>query len=375
MKKLLFAILLVFTFSSCGLIDDAFRDEPVLTSETGILTEQIPGDEYVGTHLLTDGVTVTPLQSLTINLSSRQYLGNRVQLMGFLNEENGVFEVTGVSVLELTDQSVAQVSFATYRNTDWGIQLKYYDDWELTETDDEITFFAPALTDEADNDMVTILQFPFDSPNSSISDFTTQFYPEITNPSFHQIGADNLDAFKLEIETPNVDYFLLRDDMIYQLSFVAGENFIAANKRVFNEMVSEFRFVGFTVEAEGAVEAAEEISTDDSAELPAFESLPYHFTAQYPQNWYYAGSRGAESNILRHYGFSDEPLTDENEILSLDVISDASPSSTARKVYESGGILSIYITIDGQNYRVRGDSSYESIMLSMTGSITPVVVE
>ena len=129
MKKsaLLLGALIIFV-TGCG-IDDAFRDEPELTSLTGILSEQKSNDAVAGTHLLYqdegDGDVEIPVRSLSVNLSGSNYLDNRVQIIGFLNQDDGVFEVTGISVVEALHEIVKDPKLAEYKNTDFGKKYSF----------------------------------------------------------------------------------------------------------------------------------------------------------------------------------------------------------------------------------------------------------
>ncbi|MBD3360726.1 hypothetical protein GF366_02910 [Candidatus Peregrinibacteria bacterium] len=389
--------------------DEYVRDEAETMSMTGILTEQKSGDDFSGTHLLTDENDVaTPLRSLSINLSNSQYLNNKVKVMGFKNPDDQVFEVTGISVTEVLEDEDEEADFIGYKNTDFGIQLKYYDDWEIEERPDKISFHAPS--EDGEGDSIEISQFIYayepvipeeEGQISALTSFMDERHPEIDEYEFKVIGVDNLDAVKVLKSGEMVDYYIYRSGLVYRISFIENENFNEENKKIFNEMISEFRFTGFTVEEDEIIDSgfeeettteetsAEETGVEEISEVPeidmeltSFESLPYHFSAKYPSNWYYAGSRGTEEGVRHHYGFSDESVTDENEIISLDVISDDLPPGTninfpngnGVKVIENGKI-NIYASIDNQNYRVSGPVEYESLMIVMADSITPIEIE
>ncbi|MEK7085520.1 MAG: hypothetical protein AAB953_00705, partial [Patescibacteria group bacterium] len=148
MKKILIflsAFLGIFLLPACGL-KDQFVQEPDLVSITGILSEQKNVDKENGTHFLTNEANEkTPLRSVIINLSGDEYLNNKVQVMGFNNEDDGVFEVTGISVLEILSEKTKQNKLIDYKNTEAGFQLKYYDDWKVDEEKNgDIVFTAPS---------------------------------------------------------------------------------------------------------------------------------------------------------------------------------------------------------------------------------------
>lgn len=141
------------------------------------------------------------------------------------------------------------------------------------------------------------------------------------------------------------------------------------------------------VEGENPVESAEKTVvslTDEGAEESAivkegyryFESSPYDFNAQYPSSWYFSGTSGGD-DVLHHYGFSNEPVENGNELVSIDIISGDLPSGssvsvgthTGIKVY-SGSEVAIYIKReDGLLYKIHGGSENESYIIDMAASI------
>ena len=108
-----------------------------------------------------------------------------------------------------------------------------------------------------------------------------------------------------------------------------------------------------------------------------FESLPYHFKAQYPANWYYSGQSGGEDSALHHYGFSNEPIEDSNELVSLDIVSSAASGGSSVSVgghqgtkVISGDTVAIYILRDdGKYYKIHGSVGNESYVMEIAASI------
>ncbi len=141
------------------------------------------------------------------------------------------------------------------------------------------------------------------------------------------------------------------------------------------------------VEGENPVESAEKTIvnlTDTGAEEAAtvkegyryFESSPYDFNAQYPSNWYFSGTNGG-GDVSHHYGFSNEPVENGNEMVSIDIVSGSLPSGssisvgshTGVKVYD-GGEMAIYIKRDdGLLYKVHGGAENEQYIIDMAASI------
>lgn len=409
MKKLALNLVALFTlmvFSGCNnAIDERFKDEPNLSALTGILTEQkLSHDKYAGTHLLTDDLgNVTALKSLSINLGGLQYLDNNVEVTGVQNPNAEVFEVTGIKVLEvLSDEKVVLAKFVPYQNTELGFQLDYSDDWTVEEFSDRVYFRAPS--DPSITEGILVKQEAFAYQPITKEDGTTdtpleayeaklRLTKEFVDAEFvlSQIGPDKLNALKFEKEDLNdVHYFVYRAGYIYTISFVPGssEN-LANNLAVFNKMVSSFMFIGFDIDGvDVTVDDSEDINVE-SADLPeldmeltSFESLPYSFKADYPAKWYYAGENGSK-DVLWKYGFSDEPLDDDNEIVSMEVISGDLPQGTIKNIGDQkfieistgGGTYEIYTTAGSYNYRVKGPKEYKDLIFSMAASIAPVVLD
>lgn len=382
MRKLTFLLSFILLLSACS-FDNAFKDDPDLTTITGILQEQKTGDTYDGTHLLVgEDKEITALRSLSFNLSGEQYLNNEVQLVGFLNTDDEVFEVSGISVLEVLDSNKNDAAAKIHKNTDLGFEIKYYDDWILEENEN-VNFISE------EEDVVEISQIPFVVPGvadpADIKGFLTEYikaeFPQAGDVSkiMRKVGVDNLDAAMIEGGMGTINYFFYRDNFVYSVGFIPADKEMMDNKLIYEEMVNSFRFTGFTVDEEEAVEEeTEEISVDSDMEFTSFESLPYKFRAKYPDDWYYAGNSGS-GDLLHHYSFSDEAVTEENVLISLDVISSALPAGKSITVgankavrVDSNGKISIYLTVVGQNYRVVGEKEYEKIILAIAGSIVSI---
>jgi len=414
MKYRIFGILMILSILVSGCIfDDTFKADPDIEDVAGILMED--DGSGTGTHYLITGVDADiPVRSLTFNLTDDQYLGNEVQLMGSYNEEDGVFEATGITLLRvMTPPESSEANFITFRDTDFGVEFKYYDSWDLTQGAD-IELEAPAEDgDRADTISITQGQFTYADSLDDEGDQMTPLgayleenFPELSDEDVtRKIGPDNLDAIEIAFDAKEIDYFLYRNGLIYNISFRDNGLISEEHGREFNELVSEFRFIGFTVEdaivdnanpdgikddVESEEETGEEpeeepdevvtgILPDTNLNLTTFESLPYSFRADYPASWYYSGERGQEPGVLHHYGFSDEEIDEDNEILSLDVISDSIPSGSSVNyggpdivTTSSGGEFAAYLELDGQNYKVSGDKEYEDLILNMAASISKV---
>ncbi len=405
MKKL-FSYLLaaLFVFNGCTLLD-SLKSNPNETSYEGILVAQAADSRGIGTHVLETGDKEVLLRSLTINLSGSEYLGNNVRLIGQFNEDDGVFEVTGVSVLEKLSDTDSDAELEEYKDTDMGFSLKYYSDWQVESDTDSVTFYAPKPDGVETSDFVSISRFPF-TPEFKTDEFGNEIRPllefaELTFPLIdapgsliNKIGPDKLEALKMETESVDLDYYLYRNDFIYVISFISSEDYVAGNKKIFNQMVSEFRFLGFTVDSgdpSRSVEDDIQIDTFPGGEssafsvpsigmdLNTFESLSFNFMGKFPDNWFYSGSSSSNSNVLRHYGFSTESVTDDNEIIGLDFVN-SFPSGGQKfnnadrvlYVISSGSEYRVNVDIDGMKFSVYGPKEYENLISVMASNISPI---
>jgi hypothetical protein len=273
MKKFIFLLLSVVLLHACGGAGTDYSQPPVV-SFVGIVDLISANDEFDGfnaTHILhKKNGNDLPIRSLAINLSDERYFGNLLNVTGAMDDLDGVFEVQGVTVLEVLSP------------------VKKND--PIEEDDD----------DEDDSE-----------------------------PGGNKIVDDIDDSF---------------DDVI-------------------DEVESLLPSIDMT--------------------LTSFESLPYFFRGRYPSNWYYAGSLPVSEGVLHHYGFSDEPVTRENEVLSLDVINSSLMRSgntiliDGREfiVEELGADYFVYTSVGGRYYRVSGPTEYKDLILNMAVGIEPFETE
>ncbi|MBT3865464.1 hypothetical protein HOE67_00275 [Candidatus Peregrinibacteria bacterium] len=424
MKKITFILVLsvLLSLTGCSL----FSPSDNLDAVTGVLSAQTSNDDQPGTHLITDDDgEIYPVSSTRFNLSSQQYLENRVTLRGYMTDD-GIFSVDGVTVLELLEKENGKASWIEYMNQKVGFKLKYYDNWEVKEFPDVVNFKAPLSEEYPGEDPADI---PHDifivSVHELDEDETLEMFGETyANDVFGgeksafteaKIGYNQMDALKLEVDTKDdVIFFLGRDELVYELAFMPNEGMSEAYERAFYEMLLEFQLVPFndsifeeeaedpaleeevaedaeaTEEEEAEVEAAPEEILDE-APLPAvteydysdfseFESGPYHFKAKYPKPWYYAGKTRPSEGVLHQYSFSDEEVTDENQFAGLDILDTAElPSGTTVELKNGQGAMKyigstvhIYVKVGERAYRVQGNREIEEILLKIAGSIEAV---
>lgn len=400
MKKLILlcALFLSMNLFGCGedVMQDDFKDEAEKENIVGVISEQGPSGEYKGTHLLTlDNGSITPLRSISVNLSSDRYIDNKVELTGFMNPSDDVFEVSEIVLIDEIEEEdeEEEAELETFKSSFLGFKVDYYSNWMVKELENQAIFTA-----KSGNEII-VTQIPFaysppstDEPSDTIlsplETYLKEYYPEIDeyDDLFHVIGDSDLDAVKLDDGNDKLDHILYRNGLIYKLTFypVDSES-VDDEQRDYMDMVNSFNFIGFSDEEVGEVEEAE---ATESASLPStdldftyFESLPYHFRGKYPSSWYYAGTRNGDGGVIHHYSFSDEAIENGNELISLDLISGDLPAGQSEnlngnqivKTYQGTDIV-IGVEVEGQKYLFKADKQYEDIVIHMAASIERVEV-
>ena len=195
-------------------------------------------------------------------------------------------------------------------------------------------------------------------------------------------------AYSFEFADPDYVYADYTDGTDYRRILIKYDH----DGTTFDTNVNAYFVPGETtswerVSGENPVEDAEktvvELTDDGASEATVvkegyryFESLPYDFLAQYPSNWYFSGT-GGSSDVVHHYGFSNEPVEDGNELVSIDIVNGPAPSgssisigsNTGVKAYE-GDAVAIYIERDdGMLYKIHGSSAYEANVVDIAASI------
>jgi hypothetical protein len=394
--------LATLTLSSCGGgLKDHYTDEGESSTLEGILTEQSVTDSEAGTHFLElDSGDKQAVNSLEINLSDIAYLENLVKATGVLNEEEEIFTVTGISVLEiLSDVKAEVVEFTDYDNDDLGFSLKYYNDWRVGSGTNTVIFTAPKADDDDDFEPsdIVISQSMFNyepsvDPETGEQDSPLEVYKAekfawVDDFGDHmvKVGPDQLDAIRVEEKAGAIIYYLYRFGLIYEVKFEPGENSSAASadEQVIAEMLAEFKFtpfeehgVGIGSEDEEAIDEEvgdSEVITavpDIDVKTTTFESLLFEFSGKLPSDWYYAGS--SATGALHHYGFSDEVVESDNEIIGLDILAEDSKYNSGVSTESKGSNFFAYTSIGGQTFKVFGPSEYSDLIMFMADSLEPL---
>jgi len=138
--------------------------------------------------------------------------------------------------------------------------------------------------------------------------------------------------------------------------------------------------VNKVVAPDSATQANDTAVQMDTSSLEGYEKLEsdsFKFSMLYPKSWYYSGSAGTESGVIRHYEFGSKPLEDVPGDVSLDLISGSVPSGSSSTingkevtVVNSSNGVEIYTKGSGSRiYRFMGPSSEKATLLNMAASI------
>ena len=395
-KIFIFSMVLVSSILLFGCnVSSFFKDDANVTTKVGVLKDKHSDSTAGGSHILVDEKNdITPLRSLVLNLGSSEYLNNKVQVMGFMNTKDDVFEVSGVSVMEVLSKDKADKNLVSYKNTDLGFEINYPSDFKLEDLGNSITITAPTLKNEISGkpDMVTILQTPFvfdpvapnkDSIKDALAAYLDKNFPQMNAAAvyWNKIGDDSLDALRIPRDN-NEDVYLYRNGLIYEISFVAGNPSVAENKNAYNNILSSFKFTGFTSNISDSGDVQNNTDAVLKETLPVldmkfsvFESLPFKFKGEYPAKWYYSGAKASMEGSSYHYSFTE--TADSEELVGWDVLSGDLPQGKKLKIgplegveIDNGDQISLYVKVDKYMFLLSGNKQYRDIIVLMSSKIS-----
>lgn len=336
------------------------------------------GREAKGTHFLVEDMGgMTPLRSVKLNLSAEEYLGNEVEVAGVLNEEDGVFEVEAIKVINLIlTEDEEEEETMTYTNDEWGVSFDYSSRFDISEGG-TLRLFSDSGSE------VVFAQELYYFEGEGLED-DASFNEEAIKSYFEEnygagqykisyLGEQNLPALNVE-----GTYMLYRNGLIYRIEWLPAEESEDAeeDERAFEELLASLRFVGTVGHGEYDEEEEENEVVMTNYEMTAYESLPYSFRGVYPKSWYYEGRSASESGVLYQYRFGDEVIEDDNQLITLDILtgnttlSGQKRSVNGKEVYVSyGGQVQVELAENGKAFRFYGDSDYEELIIMMATSL------
>lgn len=196
---------------------------------------------------------------------------------------------------------------------------------------------------------------------------------------------ENLYVTKFEFTGPNYVYTEYEDGHFARKALLG---YTITNEEISTEVLAYYKpgegrdWEKVEGEDIAAGESKEVLSVGSSGEIQQelsvlqgyryFESAPFSFKIQFPADWYYSGGGG-------YYYFSDEPLSEDNRIVSLG-ISDASLDSVSGSLVELGGKRTVVTSENGDHviyverssggsYKLSAAPGYQNILETMAGSI------
>lgn len=362
------------------------------------------------THLLRmeDGTNIY-LRSDYVKLEEEKYNNKQVEVMGEIirtTDGKQLMDVNSIDVLDIESSTTDDLpQWMDYDSSELDLNLKYRDDYELTEKNNEITIVKsskPTVSPESQVDEEDDDDSSSDLKHATISikklsgdplDLAT--YMEVNSLTNSDILAGGftrskvtqkaIDAYKKSSsENLQIFYYLRTGSGIYAISFIAGDNQddVVAEQNMFYDILASIDFHklyegGKTDETELS-DGNEEISSDlddstledeTSFEEPleedkeiledssitieslgdeitgftTFESESAGFTVQYPKSYYF-GSTALSNNAYRSYEFGSEPLEESSGDIILDLVKGAVPEG---KTSSFGGVA--MTTIDNGN--------------------------
>lgn len=401
--------------------DSALEDNVNLPKQDIVVIERIPNPEKKDLAMFLQLPSDT---AEMLTLGYNQTLVGTDQLDG-LKKESGdrneidIWLTRGEYVYKFTFLGSEHQDVAKNRNTFFSMIASFkfvgiLEDEEEEEVDDEATFEDIETEEEPQEELDTANNLEpeeDDSPTFEDTD-TEEDLPEINYETSTESGSvysliaeyigDEINtlapessengswsAYSFEFADPNYVYADYTDGTDYRRILISYEH----DGSTFNTNIEAYFEPGETtswerVSGDNPVENAEktivELTDDGASEATVvkegyryFESLPYDFLAQYPSNWYFSGTSGGDG-VIHHYGFSNEPVENGNELVSIDIVSGSAPSgssisvgsNTGVKVYENGEVAIYIAREDGTLYKIHGDSGYESSVIDIAASIT-----
>lgn len=230
-----------------------------------------------------------------------------------------------------------------------------------------------------------------DDRASEIRDFARSNYDNLVGveSELSYLGVDQVFAVKYKLQNGDIYYFTPKNSQLFEISFNhPSEEDRINNTNIFSEIISSFRFIPedgeeTVSEDDAAVESNVEpdvdsvVEKEDSSEededeqedivatpdgYREFESTPYQFKINYPDDWYYSGGNGG-------YDFHNEPIEEDTDAL---IRLDMNNSGSEGSLYSGDKVL---ITVKKENryYTVSGPKILESVVIEMANSITETI--
>lgn len=214
-----------------------------------------------GTHFLEqDNGQTLLLVGLGVNLDN--YLGKKTEVHGRIGstpsgkellqvlsaEEISVSDIQNSS--DTTTVSMDDTSWSAFSNSGFGVSFQKRNHWIFDINEGKIAFTLPALSVQpctvepcpvSKDDYISISR----SKNESRVSLET-FLKDKKNRIKNKVGADSMNAYKIDSPDGRVEIYVARDNLVYVLAYQPSEKrFGDPHQNDFFELLRTFRFVPF----------------------------------------------------------------------------------------------------------------------------------
>ena len=357
----------------------------------------------------TDDGDVLYAYSTKYDLDDEEYFDKKIEayglVMNFESIDKEVFEIREISEAKIDDEETESAEILEYMDTGLGFKFSYPSNWEIEEFVDSVKLTASVILADANeevlpNEEASLLEPDYivisitdsvltktventlDERASEIRDFARSNYDSLVGveSELSYVGPDQVFAVKFKLQNGDLYYFTPMNSQLFEISFNhPSEEDRIVNTNTFSEIISSFRFIpsgendaddqnSSSDEDEDSVNKEETEDSESVAALVAipdgyreFESTPYLFRINYPEDWYYSGGNYG-------YDFNDEPIEDDTDaLIRLDLISSGNEGTST-----TGSQVSVTIKGEYRYYKVSGPTVYKSVIDEMAGSITEI---
>lgn len=413
----LLIVLSVFVLSACQNTDapspDKIKNSVTRQEKFAGQMQSLGGafNSSGATHLLrkNDGKSVF-LKSNLIDLNSEKYNAKQVEIMGELkkSEKGGEYlEVKSIDLIETTeDVATNQPQWIDYNSENLAIGLKYRDDYQLTESAQEILIEKKVesteikeqdLKNDQKNSLISIKLLSNDENfdllgEMGLSDASSSSL-QMAGFVKSKITQKALDAYKKSSNDGSKIAYYTKYKNSYLISFESdSEDSSTEDQNMFFDILASIDFdtdtaaSDFVETTEKTTELIEDLEVKESIEsndneadsingFETFKSESQKFSLQYPKSFYF-GSVSPASGASKSYQFGDKPLEEADGDIQLDIKTSTEILGN-KELYNSkelyvdrdGSNVSVAVIIEGKTYLITAPSSKEAIAKKMASTL------
>lgn len=366
------------------------------------------------THLLRkdDGKTIF-LKSNTIDLGADKYLGKQVEVMGEMKKSDKGSEfmlVTSIDQVEATVDKIADLpEWIDYHSDNLALNLKYRNDYKLTESGELITIekqlatednSSKIATEKANDDKQSIVSLKLLSNDPDFDLFAEMGVENDTATNLQSAGyvkskitQKGLDSYKKSSNSgKNVSYYL-KNTNSYLISFEANnEDSFTEDQNMFYDILASIDFGGDAMvnplsqtektelmiddEVKQNIEKVNQSESENQLGFEKFSSESQKFSLQYPKSYYFGSVTANDSNVSKSYQFGIDPLEEKPGEIQLDILKNGdiagkSESFNSKNIFveKANGSVKVYVDMDGRIFRITAPASKEALAKNMATTI------